>query len=129
MSKKVLQMSSQQRAVSTALKVGDTVMVIAGGNKHKRPNVGKIGKITSFTGFGRDRVIVEGVNMVTKHKRQTNPQDKAAKITIPASIHISNVMFYAEKIAKPVRLKVQSLKDGKKARGYVNPEDKKFIEV
>ncbi len=117
------------RAISTKLKVGDMVMVIAGGNSDKRANVGKTGRIKSFGGFNRERVIVEGLNLFTKHKRQTTMQDKAGKIMIEAPIHISNVMYYAEKIAAPVKLKTKVLADGKKVRGYSSPKDKEFVQI
>ena len=115
--------------VKTALKKGDLVMVIAGGHKKKRLNVGKLGKIREFTGKNKDRVIVEGLNFVTRHQKQLGPNKPAGKVPKEASIHISNVMFYAEKIKKPVRLKHSVLADGKKVRGYTNPENKEFTQI
>ncbi len=115
--------------VNSALKKGDSVMVISGGNKTKRLNKGKIGKIRSFVGKDKDRVIVEGLNFVTRHQKQTGPDKPAGKIPKEASIHISNVMFYAEKIKKPVRLKHSVLADGKKVRGFINPENKEFTQI
>lgn len=116
-------------AVSTNLKKGDTVMVIAGGHKVKRPNKGKIGKILGFTGKRNDRVIVEGVNLVKRHQRQGMPGKPHGIIQKEAGVHISNVMYYVEKIKKAVRLKRSVLKDGKKVRGYMDPETKKFVQV
>lgn len=113
----------------TALKKGDTVMVISGGNKTKRLNKGKLGKIRSFAGKNKDRVVVEGLNFVTRHQKQMGPNKPAGKVPKEASIHISNVMFYAEKIKKPVRLKSSTLADGKKVRGFINPENKEFTQV
>lgn len=112
-----------------ALKRGDTVMVIAGGNKNKRPNKGKVGKILEFTGSKLDRVIVEGVNMVTKHQRQVSTDKPAGKIQKEGSIHVSNVMYYADKVKRPVRLKYRFLDDGKKVRGYSHPETKEFVQI
>ena len=128
-SKKSAKKNKRPVRTKTALKIGDTVMVIAGGHKEKRPNKGKVGKIISFAGEKRDRVVVEGVNYVTKHKRATSPQDSSGKIQVPAPIHISNVMYYAEKIAKPVRLTFGELSDGKKVRGYMDPEKKEFVQL
>lgn len=104
-------------------------MVISGGNKKKRPNKGQTGKIMGFLGKKKDRVIVEGVNLHTKHQRQTSPDKPAGKITKEAGIHISNVMFYADKIKQPVRLKHKFLEDGRKVRGYLDPESKNFVEI
>ena len=111
----------------TMLKKGDQVMVLSGGNKTKRPNKGKVGKIVKFV--GADRVIVEGVNMVTRHQRQQGPNKPAAKIQKEAAIHVSNVMYYVEKLKRPMRLKHKMLEDGTKVRGFMNPETKTFEEI
>ena len=116
-------------AISTSLKVGDTVMIIAGGSGEKRQNVGKTGVIKAFSGEKRERVVVTGLNLMTKHKRQTTMQDKAEKVMIEAPVHISNVMFYVEKIKAPVRLKNKVLEDGKKVRGYADKKSGEFVQV
>ena len=114
---------------NTSLKKGDLVIVIAGGNKTTRPNKGKVGRILSFTGKNKDRVIVEGVNMVKRHQKQTMPNKPHGIIQKEAGIHISNVMFYVEKLKKAVRIKHSVLTDGKKVRGYLNPETKAFEQI
>ena len=65
------------------LKVGDKVVVIAGSSK------GKEGKITK-TLKSENRVIVEGVNVVKKHKKG-NGQETGGILETEAPIHISNV--------------------------------------
>ncbi len=110
----------------TKLKKGDPVMVIAGGNKNKRANKGQVGNITGFEG---DRVLVEGVNVITKHQRATQPGQQSAKIQKEAPIHISNVMYYVEKAKRPVRLITSTLDDGTKVRGYRDPESKEFVQL
>jgi large subunit ribosomal protein L24 len=109
------------------LRKGDLVMVIAGGNSQKRPNKGKTGKILSFV--GPERAIVEGVNFVTRHQRQTGPNKPAGKIVKEASIHVSNLMYYVEKLKRPVRLKHKTLDDGKKVRGYFDAKKKEFVQI
>ncbi|MBN8547805.1 MAG: 50S ribosomal protein L24 [Deltaproteobacteria bacterium] len=109
------------------LKKGDLVMVIAGGNAKKRPNIGKTGKIVRFV--GAERAVVEGVNFMTRHQRQTGPNKPSGKISTEASIHISNLMFYVEKIKLPVRLKHKTLADGKKVRGYLDKKTKEFVQI
>lgn len=111
------------------LRKGDLVMVIAGGNKHKRPNKGQVGNILGFAGKKKDRVIVEGVNLITKHQRQTSADTESQIVKVEGSIHISNVMYYVEKLQKPVRLKSNFLDDGRKVRGYTSPETKEFVQV
>ena len=115
--------------ISSKLRIGDTVMVIAGGNKDKRPNKGKVGKILRFVGKDKSRVVVEGVNFVTKHQKAKTPGAQSAKVQIEASIATSNVMYYVEKLKKPVRLKISVRTDGKKVRGYIDPATKEFTEV
>jgi large subunit ribosomal protein L24 len=113
--------------MKSSLRKGDTVMVISGGNKKKRPNKGKVGKILRF--IGDDRVVVEGVNVMVRHQRQTGPNKPSGKISREMSMHISNVMYYHEKAKKPVRLKVSVLADGKKVRGYLDKETKEFVQI
>lgn len=118
-------MSSSRQKHS--LKKGDTVMVIAGGNSQTRPNKGKTGKIMRLV--GEDRAIVEGLNFVTRHQRQTGPNKPSGKVPKEAPIHISNLMFYVEKIKRPVRIKHKSLSDGTKVRGYLDPKSKEFVQI
>jgi large subunit ribosomal protein L24 len=114
----------------TRLKVGDTVMVIAGGN-NKKPNrtlksqVGKLKKIL----FKKDRIIVEGLNIGTRHKRALSPNEPSGKIQKEGSIHISNVMYYHEGSKQPVRLTVRTLEDGRKVRGFIDRKTKKFEQI
>jgi large subunit ribosomal protein L24 len=71
------------------VKKGDEVVVIAGAEKGKR---GKI--IESLP--RKERVIVEGANMIKKHVRKSQQQPQGAILEREGSIHISNVML-AEK--------------------------------
>ncbi len=87
------------------IKKDDTVIVITGKDKGKK---GKVLKV-----FPKDeKVIVEGVNVVTKHQKQTQKQ-KAEIIHFEGPIHASNVMYYDGKSATRVGYEV---KDGKKVR-------------
>lgn len=113
----------------TCLKKGDTVMVIAGGNKKKGKVLkGQIGKILKFVP-SRHRVVVEGLNMIVRHKRATRPGESSGQIRKEGSVHISNVMFYAEELKKPVRIRFKQLDGGKKVRGYTNPKTKAFEQI
>ena len=114
---------------TSRLKTGDVVIVISGGNKNKRPIKGKTGKILRFVGEDRQRVIVEGLNMVTRHTRPTTPNKPSGKIQREAALHVSNVMYYVEKLKKGMRLKTMTLADNKKVRGYVDPKTKNFVQL
>jgi large subunit ribosomal protein L24 len=89
------------------IKKGDTVVVIAGKDK------GKSGDVTSMI-TEKDRVLVQGVNIVKKHRKAT--QESPGKIDeIEASIHISNVSHVDPETGKPTRVKYE-FKDGLKKR-------------
>ena len=115
--------------MSTLLKVGDSVQVIAGGNKTTRPNKGKVGKLLSFHGANDEKVLVEGVNFSTFHRKASNMNETGGKISKEAPIHISNVLYYAEKLKRPVKLSVKKLEDGTKVRGYRDPKTKEFTQI
>ena len=89
------------------IKTGDTVIVITGREK------GKSGTVTSVI-KSKDRVIVQGVNIVKRHRKAT--QESPGKIEeIEASIHISNVAHIDPDTGKATRIKYE-LKDGLKRR-------------
>lgn len=127
--KKIHTRGQDRPRIGHALKVGDLVMVISGGNKNKRPNRGKVGKLLRFAGKNKDRVIVEGLNVVSRHQKAKGPERPAGKINKEASIHVSNVMYYVEKLKRPVRIKHNLLADGKRVRGYVAPDSKEFVQI
>ena len=78
------------------LKKEDNVEIIAGKDKGKR---GRILKILRE----KDRVIVEGANIVKKAKKRKNQQDRGGIIEIEAAIHSSNVMIVCKKCG-PTRI-------------------------
>jgi large subunit ribosomal protein L24 len=78
------------------LKKEDTVQVIAGKDKGKR---GRILKILR----DKDRVLVEGVNIVKKAKKRRNQQDRGGIIEVEAAIHSSNLMILCKKCG-PTRI-------------------------
>ena len=89
------------------IKTGDTVIVICGKDKGKTGNVSSVLK-------ANDRVIVEGVNIVKRHRKAT--QESPGKIEeIETSIHISNVAHLDPGTGKATRVKYD-LKDGLKRR-------------
>ena len=89
---------------SLKIKKGDTVKVIVGKDK------GREGKVTAVK---NGKVIIEGINQVTKHTKpsQANPQGGIVKQSAP--IDMSNVMYVSKGKASRVGFKFQ---DGKKVR-------------
>jgi large subunit ribosomal protein L24 len=66
------------------IKKGDTVQVITGKDK------GKSGKV--LRAFPKtERVLVEGINLFKKHVRPRREGEKGQTVTIPRTIHVSNV--------------------------------------
>ena len=90
------------------IKKGDTVYVNAGNDK------GKTGKVLEVL-RSKDRVIVEGVNMVSKHTKPNPKAPQGGIIKKEAGIHISNVQLIDPQSGKPTRVGYK-FEDGKKIR-------------
>ena len=86
------------------IKKGDTVKVIAGKDKDKE------GKVLSVK---NGKILVEGVNMITKHAKPTQANPNGGIVQREAAIDASNVMLVHEGKATRVGFAVQ---DGKKVR-------------
>jgi large subunit ribosomal protein L24 len=88
------------------IKKGDLVQVITGPSQARGGDRGKQGKVIEVL-VEQDRVVVEGVNFVTKHVRvgQTQRGTKTGGIeTHEAPIHVSNVQVVDPKTKKPTRV-------------------------
>ncbi|MCE9585529.1 50S ribosomal protein L24 [Candidatus Nomurabacteria bacterium] len=79
------------------LKKGDNVIVVTGKDK------GKKGKITRVL-VTKNRVVVEGLNMMKKHQRPRKSGEKGQMLDIPMPIHASNVMIADPKTGKASRI-------------------------
>jgi large subunit ribosomal protein L24 len=90
----------------TKLKVGDSIIVISGDHK------GEKGSITKFFNK-KNSVIVEGVNLVTKHNKPSASNPKGGISKKEAPVHISNVMFVEDEKAVKIGYKFV---DNKKVR-------------
>ena len=88
------------------IKKGDLVKVIAGKDK------GKEGKVT-VVDVKNGKVVVEGVNVVTKHTKPSAANQNGGIVTTEAPIDASNVMLVVDGKATRVGFKVE---DGKKVR-------------
>ena len=93
--------------MAARIKKGDTVVVLVGKDKGKRGQVTEV--LTKL-----DKVIVEGVNSVITHKKQTK-DSAGGRVPKSAPVHVSNVALLDPKndVATRVRFAV---KDGKKVR-------------
>ncbi|MBP3459879.1 MAG: 50S ribosomal protein L24 [Lachnospiraceae bacterium] len=88
------------------IKKGDVVKVIAGKNKDKE---GKVVSVDPKNG----KIVVEGVNMVTKHMKPSPANQNGGRIEMEAPIDVSNVMLVVDGKATRVGFKFE---DGKKVR-------------
>ncbi|MBI4352613.1 MAG: 50S ribosomal protein L24 [Candidatus Omnitrophica bacterium] len=95
--------------MSLRIKKGDRVFVLAGKDK------GKSGKVLGVFP-GRQRALVEGVNLVKKHIRKNPQHPQGAIIAREASIHLSNLALLCPVSGKPTRMKVMTAEDGSKQR-------------
>ncbi len=106
---------SQSRHAANAERVkinvtkGDTVRVMRGDDKGKE---GKVLRIFPKTG----RVLVEGINIVKKHRKARNADEQSGIIEQPAPVHSSNLMLIDSKTGEPTRTKARIDTDGTKER-------------
>ena len=90
------------------IKKGDHVVVTAGRDKGKHGDVLKVEPKAN-------RAIVQGINQVKRHQRQT-PQQEGGIVTKELPIHISNLALEDPKDGKPTRVGYKTLKDGRRVR-------------
>ncbi|WP_035991901.1 50S ribosomal protein L24 [Leptolyngbya sp. KIOST-1] len=88
---------------------GDTVQVIAGRDR------GKVGEVLSVIPK-TSQVIVQGVNIRTKHVKPQQEGESGQIVTQEAPIHSSNVMLYSEKEKVASRFAYTYTEDGRKVR-------------
>jgi large subunit ribosomal protein L24 len=90
------------------VKKGDTVKVISGKDK------GKTGVVLTALPK-KDRVLVEGVNIIKKHTKPNQANPQGGIVSQEAAIHVSNVMLIDPKSGEPTRVGYKVV-DGKKVR-------------
>ena len=91
------------------IRKGDTVKVIAGKDQSKE---GRVERVLPRS----NRVLVEGINVITRHVRAQPGLRQGGRITQEAPIHISNVMLVCSRCGQPVRVGYRKLDDGAKVR-------------
>ena len=96
------------QATKTHVTKGDTVMIIAGKEKSKT------GQVLQMLPK-KDSVVVAGLNMVKRHLKAKGNEPGGIQEK-EAPIHISNVMLFCAKCAKPVRTRKNVLENGERQR-------------
>jgi len=90
------------------VKTGDKVTVLSGKDKGKQGTI-----LQAFP--KKERVLVEGVNMVNIHSQPSQENPQGGILNVEAPIHVSNVMPIDPKTGEPTRVGYE-VKDGKKVR-------------
>ena len=88
---------------------GDTVRVLRGDDKGRE---GRVLRVFPKTG----RIVIEGVNIVKKHRKARTQNEEGGIIEMPAPVHASNVMLLDPKSGAPTRAKRRVDADGTKER-------------
>ena len=98
------------------IRSGDTVLVIAGKDK------GKTGRVDRQH-VKEKRVVVEGINMITRHVRARPGVRQSGRIQQEAAIHISNVVLVCNKCNRPTKPKTVFLETGSRVRSCPKCEE------
>jgi len=91
------------------IKKGDTVQVISGKDK------GKTGEVLRTLPY-ENRVVVQGINLRTRHVKPTQEGETGRIVTEETSLHASNVMLYSTSKQVASRVEIVVEKDGTKKR-------------
>ena len=91
------------------IKKGDTVQVISGKDK------GKTGEVLRTLPY-ENRVVVQGINLRTRHMKPTQEGETGRIVTEETSLHASNVMLYSTTKQVASRVEIVVEKDGTKKR-------------
>jgi large subunit ribosomal protein L24 len=100
------------------IKKGDLVIVISGASKPKKDDNGKLEykpRVVKEVLIEKAKVLVEGVNVVTKHTKPSAQNTKGGIVKMEAPIHISNVMLWDAKAKAPAKVKRERV-NGKTVR-------------
>jgi len=94
--------------MSAKIKKGDSVVVLSGKDKGR---TGTVQQVMPKDG----KILVEGINVVTRHKKPTQQSPQGGIERNPAPMNISKVAVADPKDGKPTRVRFEE-KDGKKVR-------------
>jgi large subunit ribosomal protein L24 len=91
------------------IKKNDNVLVLSGKDRGKQ---GQVRKVLPKEG----RAIVNGVNIVKKHKRPQTQQQVGGIIEMEAPLHLSNLAVVCPACGRPTRIGIKTTADDKKTR-------------
>jgi large subunit ribosomal protein L24 len=86
------------------IKTGDNVIMLAGKDR------GNTGKVLRF--FSKEfKVLVDGLNLVKKHRRPKKQGQKGEIVSVPRAVNISNIMLICRHCKKPSRMGIKREND------------------
>lgn len=91
------------------IKKDDNVIIISGKDKGFKGKVASLDK-------KKDRIVVDGANLIKKHIKSSKKGEKGQRVEIPAPLHVSNVQLYCDSCKKGVKVSFVKGKDGFKKR-------------
>ena len=101
--------NKQRKKRRPTIRRDDTVIVIAGKDK------GRTGRVVSVD-WKRERLLVEGVNIVTRHTKPNQTNQQGGLIQMESPVHYSNIQLYNPTLKRGVRVKIQTSDAGIKNR-------------
>jgi len=97
-----------KRKVRMRIRKNDIVVVISGDHRGRQ---GKVLKVFPE----KNRVIVEGINLIKRHTRPSQRNQQGGIIEKEAPLHVSNVMLVDPKLGVPTRIGIQTINNSSKA--------------
>lgn len=91
------------------IKTGDTVLIIKGKDRTKK---GKVIEVLPK----KNRVVIEGINIVKKHVRARRSGEKGQRVEVPRPLSISNVKLICSKCKKPTRVGYKAVDKGREKK-------------
>lgn len=86
-----------EQPIRMKIRTGDTVMVLSGKDRGKQ---GRVIRVMPR----ENRIVVDGINLVWKHKKPRRINEKGSKIQMPAPLHASKAMLVCPHCGKPTRV-------------------------
>ncbi|HJL94518.1 MAG TPA: 50S ribosomal protein L24 [SAR324 cluster bacterium] len=101
--------TNQRKKRRPTIRREDTVMVISGKEK------GRTGRVITVD-WKRERLLIEGLNMVTRHTKPNAANQQGGLVKAEAPVHYSNVQLFNPNLNRGVRVKIQTSDAGVKNR-------------
>lgn len=115
-------MAGKSTTHACRIRKGDMVAVIAGEDRGQRGRVLRI--IT-----GKDRLVVEGVNLVHRHIRRSQKNPQGGRLRRESPIHISNVMVIDPETDEPTRIGRKQVDPSRGSLGWARVSKKSGNEI